>query len=93
MNNLMLIVVLLDLREKIFGLNFILDKLSITGPSLRQHLLSYVKSVFEEHKCLYSIYEAMSSVASVGDDVTESSGVTEDNDSSLASLLAERQRI
>ncbi|KAI3870227.1 hypothetical protein MKX03_011915, partial [Papaver bracteatum] len=46
MNTLMFIAVLLDPREKMKGLNFILDTLDIMGPSLRKHLSTYVKFDF-----------------------------------------------
>ncbi|KAI3857324.1 hypothetical protein MKX03_028984, partial [Papaver bracteatum] len=96
MNSLMFIAVLLDPREKQKGLNFILDKLCITGPSLRLHLSTYVladfKDLFEEYKCLYSSDENVSSIAIISDGVTQTSGVTDDEHSAYASLIAERDR-
>ncbi|RZC67623.1 hypothetical protein C5167_011320 [Papaver somniferum] len=96
MNTLMFIDVLLDPREKMKGLNFILDTLDITGPSLRKHLSTYVKTdfqeLFEEYKCLYANDENMSSATGDCNNVTQSSGVTDDEDSAYASLIAERAR-
>ncbi|KAI3872695.1 hypothetical protein MKX03_028043 [Papaver bracteatum] len=74
MNTLMFIAVLFNPREKMKGLNFILDTLDITGPSLRKHLSTYVRTdfqePFEEYKYLYANDENMSSATSVGDNVT-----------------------
>ncbi|KAI3850037.1 hypothetical protein MKX03_024912 [Papaver bracteatum] len=96
MNTLMFIAVLLDPREKMKGLNFILDTLDITGPSLRNHLSTYVRSdfqeLFEEYKCLYANDENMFSATNADDNVTQSYGVTDDEDSAYASLIAERAR-
>ncbi|KAI3861929.1 hypothetical protein MKX03_004437 [Papaver bracteatum] len=96
MNTLMFIAVLLDPREKMKGLNFILDTLDITGPSLRKHLSTYVRTdfqeLFEEYKCLYANDENMSSATSAGDNVTQSSGATDDEYSAYASLIEERAR-
>ncbi|KAI3879842.1 hypothetical protein MKX03_000461 [Papaver bracteatum] len=96
MNTLMFIAVLLDPREKMKGLNFILDTLDITGPALRKHLSTYVRTdfqeLFEEYKCLYTNDENMSSATSAGDNVTQYSGVIDDEDSAYASLIAERAR-
>lgn len=70
--------------------------IDITGPSLRKHLSTYVRTdfqdLFEEYKCLYANDENMSSAASAGDNVSQSSGVTDDEDSAYASLIAERAR-
>ncbi|RZC74856.1 hypothetical protein C5167_050336 [Papaver somniferum] len=96
MNTLMFIAVLLDPREKMKGLNFILDTLDITGPSLRKHLSTYVKTdfqeLFEEYKCLYANDENISGATGDCNNVTQSSGVTDDEDSAYASLIAERAR-
>ncbi|RZC89682.1 hypothetical protein C5167_036291 [Papaver somniferum] len=96
MNTLMFIAVLLDPREKMKGLNFILDTLDITGPSLRKHLSTYVKTdfqeLFEEYKCLYANDENMSGATGDCNNVTQSSGVTDDEDSAYASIIAERAR-
>lgn len=55
-------------------------------------MIADFKDLFEEYKCLYSSDENVSSIASIGDDVTQNSGVTDDEDSAYASLITERER-
>ncbi|KAI3883974.1 hypothetical protein MKX03_028610, partial [Papaver bracteatum] len=86
MNTLMFIAVLLDPREKMKGLNFILDTLDITGPALRKHLSTYSTSVSIQMMKTCLVPQVF------GDNVTQYSGVIDDEDSAYASLIAERAR-